>query len=112
MVVDDEHFNRLSLKVIFEIIGLKNHQDVIVEARNGKQAFDILVEDVMKNNQEFTNFDLILMDFQMPIMNGNEASEKIREYLYMRDLEQPIICGLTGHIEPQYIRQFLDSGMN
>ena len=35
----------------------------------------------------------------MPIMDGNEASQKIREYLYSKKIDQPIICGITGHVE-------------
>ena len=52
------------------------------------------------------------MDFQMPIMDGNESSTKIREYLYSKDIQQPIICGVTGHIEESYIDRMIKSGMN
>ena len=33
------------------------------------------------------------MDYQMPIMDGNEATTMIREYLYNQDILQPIISG-------------------
>ena len=48
----------------------------------------------------------------MPIMDGNEASLKIRNYLYSKDIAQPIISGLTGHAEPSYVRRSIESGMN
>ena len=35
----------------------------------------------------------------MPVMDGNEATTIIREFLYKKNIEQPIICGLTGHVE-------------
>ena len=48
----------------------------------------------------------------MPIMDGNESTQKIREYLYSKDLKQPVICGLTGHVEPSYVKRSIQSGMN
>ena len=48
----------------------------------------------------------------MPIMDGNEASFLIRNYLYSKNIAQPIIICLTGHIEQSYIRRSLESGIN
>ena len=48
----------------------------------------------------------------MPNMDGNEATIQIREFLYSKDIKQPIICGLTGHAEPSYVRRSIESGMN
>ena len=52
------------------------------------------------------------MVYQMPIMDGNEATSLIREYLYSKDIKQPIISGCTGHVEQSYIGRMFDSGMN
>ena len=43
----------------------------------------------------------------MPVMDGYEASLKIREYLYENNLKQPIICAVTGDT-----RGLLDSARN
>ena len=43
------------------------------------------------------SFDLIFMDCNMPIMDGYEASQKIREFLFLNNLKQPIICAVSGH---------------
>ena len=48
----------------------------------------------------------------MPIMDGYEATNKIRELLYDHNILQPIICGITGHIEPVFVKKSIESGMN
>ena len=48
----------------------------------------------------------------MPIMDGYEATEKIREFLYIQGIEQPLIVAVTGHSEHQYVERAIDSGIN
>ncbi|MGA2041877.1 MAG: PAS domain S-box protein [Roseiarcus sp.] len=55
-------------------------------------------------------YDLILMDIQMPVMDGVAATKRIRA------LPPPIgdipIIAMTGNVLPQQVRSFLDAGMN
>ena len=62
----------------------KNNFESIVVVENGAEA----VEAVQKQK-----FDLILMDMQMPVMNGFEATEKIRQ---MKDYKEVPIIALTA----------------
>ena len=48
---------------------------------NGLDAFEIIVKNVEKNNYKKCDYHLILMDNNMPIMDGCDSSVKIRTYL-------------------------------
>ena len=46
-------------------------------------------------------YDIILTDFNMPVMDGIKATYKIREFLSEINLSEedsPIIVGITGHV--------------
>ena len=60
-------------------------------------------------------YDLILTDFQMPIMNGVEATFQIRNHLSQLDIDledQPKIVGITGHVQEKYKNEGTKAGMN
>ena len=48
----------------------------------------------------------------MPIMDGYEATDKIREFLYLQGIIQPLIVAVTGHSEESYVERALNSGIN
>ena len=48
----------------------------------------------------------------MPFMDGNTSSLKIREFLYEKDIVQPVIIAITGHIEDSYVKLALKNGIN
>lgn len=62
----------------------KNNFDSIVVVENGLQAFEQVQQQ---------RYDLILMDMQMPVMNGFEATQKIRE---LDDYKETPIIALTA----------------
>ena len=63
------------------------------------------VEAVQKIKEN--NYDLVLMDIQMPVMDGLEATQQIRQF----NKNIPIIA-LTASSEPEVITETKDSGMN
>ncbi len=72
-------------------IGLLQLQDITVEiANNGKLAVDLL-------NENPEGFDAVLMDIQMPIMNGYEATQTIRKDPRFKTL--PIIAMTANAME-------------
>ena len=52
------------------------------------------------------------MDCNMPVMDGYEATLKIRKHILMEGLDQPIISAVTGHTEQEYIDRCIRCGMN
>jgi len=56
------------------------------------------------------SYDVVLMDIQMPIMSGLEATEKMRSMKELR--KRPYIIALTGHALPEHRMRCLEAGMD
>ncbi|MEO8171978.1 MAG: PAS domain S-box protein, partial [Sediminibacterium sp.] len=95
LVVEDNPVNQRLASVVLQKVGGK-----VDIASNGKEAIDRL--------QEKSNYDLILMDVQMPVMGGYEATTYIREIL---QLQTPIIA-LTATALKEDQDRCLEVGMN
>jgi len=94
LVTDDNEMNRLVASTI-----LKSHGGDVKEAVDGKDAIKI-----MENEQ----FDIVLMDVQMPILNGLDATKYIRANI---SSDIPIIA-LTAYALKGDEEKFLKVGMN
>lgn len=94
LLVEDNEMNRFIAAQSLAFIGCE-----IIEAENGKVAVDLLQQ---------RSFDLILMDIQMPVMDGLEATEYIRKTL---QINTPIIA-LTANAFKHDIDLYLSGGMN
>jgi len=87
LIVDDSPFNIAAYKLI-----LKKYKPLsIIEAYNGKDAFE---------KYQKTSFSCILMDYNMPIMNGDEATRLIRKFEKLNNLPACkiiIVSGFDNH---------------
>jgi PAS domain S-box-containing protein len=90
--------NPINQQVIIEVLSGDNQCFEIDTANNGKEALDLL---------ENKPYDLILMDIQMPVMDGLTAAKKIRN----SDQSIPIIA-VTAHAMKGYRELCLHAGMN
>ena len=100
LIVDDQTFNIEALKIILEhSVGIPNAQSIIDWSLNGKEAVKAIERNIEANCGMGCSYDLILMDCNMPVMDGYTASLKIREMIHELGLEQPIISAVTGHTE-------------
>jgi PAS domain S-box-containing protein len=97
LVVEDDETNAMLTRRMLESRG---HE--IEYAPNGEVALGILKRD---------KFDLVLMDIQMPVMDGMEATRKIRSGLNGVNRGLPIIA-LTAHAMKGDKEKFLAMGMN
>lgn len=99
LVAEDTHFNQVFIQRLLERWG---HDVVMVE--NGRLVIEKLSE---------TSFDLILMDVQMPIMDGYEAACAIRAAESGRGGEHHIpIVAMTAHATKGDREQCLAAGMD
>ncbi|MCE4565386.1 response regulator [Maribellus sp. CM-23] len=96
LVVDDDIRNVFALGQMLE-----EREIIVSEADNGQSALDIL-----KHNHDF---DLILMDVMMPVMDGYEAMQIIRQTKEIKNI--PIIC-LTAKAMKEDHENALKNGAN
>jgi two-component system, sensor histidine kinase len=83
---------------------LKNIGTECEIAENGKIAFEMAQK---------RNFDIILMDMQMPVIDGIESTSKIREYEALKKVDKPAyIVAVTANAMSEDRQKCLSAGMN
>jgi len=95
LLVEDNQLNIDLAKAL-----LASEKIVIDVAHNGQQALEYIAEN---------SYNLVLMDCQMPVMDGYEATRRIRQQSHLQSL--PVIA-MTANVMKQDIEKALDSGMN
>jgi CheY-like chemotaxis protein len=98
LIVDDAVSNR---KLLRRLLNLKGHETA--EAENGQIAVD-MVREAEKNNN---HFDLVLMDYEMPVMIGPIAAKEIRNLG-----SDVFIVGVTGNLMSEDVSYFRECGSN
>ncbi len=93
--------NLINQKVAMTILKKLGHQVDLAE--NGLQAVQKF---------ELNHYDVILMDMQMPEMNGLEATRIIREYEQEKNLKPTPIISMTANAMQADMEKSLSAGMN
>ncbi len=96
LVVEDNEVNQMVASGMLENLGC---QVTLVE--NGQVALDIL---------QGNHFDMVLMDINMPVMGGCEATRKIRET--EAEGERLPVIALTANVLPEDVKTYYDAGMD
>ncbi len=91
LVVDDGENNRSLVRLLLEEVGLR-----VDEAQNGQIALDCVAQ---------TAYDLVLMDMQMPVMDGATATRRLRE----RGCTTPVVA-LTANAMKGFERELEEAG--
>lgn len=81
LAVDDDTMNLKMLEIMLAELGCK-----IINAENGQQALNLL--------EEYPCIDVILMDLEMPVMNGYETIKCIKQSFNLRDI--PVLVVTSG----------------
>ncbi|MCI2050052.1 MAG: ATP-binding protein [Lachnospiraceae bacterium] len=84
---------------------LKDREMTVDWAKNGREGFD------MFRASAAGTYDAILMDLQMPVMDGIEATKRIRK-LKREDAATVPIIAFTGNAFEEDVRRCLSAGMN
>lgn len=105
LLVEDEKINQIFAKKVLE-----KHGHTIETALNGREAVDKYLLHNLNTSNGHKPFDLVLMDVQMPEMNGLDATKKIREY--EGSLCHIPVIALTAYAMPEDKKQCLDAGMD
>jgi CheY-like chemotaxis protein len=99
LIVDD---SKMNLKLLMHILTKNGH--TCDGAEDGLYAVQRVQDSLQKGGKPY---DCILMDFQMPIMDGPTAAKKIRELGC-----DSFIAGVTGNVMREDVLHFLDHGAN
>ena len=100
LVAEDNPANQMVMKKLLKKVGI-----VAEFAENGQIALD-------KYKAEHERWDLVLMDCEMPVLDGYDATAAIRQYEEESQLARKLIIGLSAHAIDELKKKALERGMD
>jgi signal transduction histidine kinase/CheY-like chemotaxis protein len=97
LLVEDQPVNQKLTRLMLNRLGYEQ----VDLAENGREAVDLVQEG---------GYDLVLMDLQMPVMGGQDATRHIRSDVRLK--RQPVIVAVTGYALSGVRESCFESGMN
>ncbi len=108
IIIDDDSTTRRIVSRLVKQIGFME----FVEAEDGQQAYDLLQE---------TDFDLVLSDLDMPVMDGLELLEKVRSneklsqipfiMVTANDSKENIMRAVKAHVSQYIVKPFTSASL-
>ena len=103
LIVDDEDICITASSVILSKLGVEYK-----EASNGKEALEIIQKEAI----HYYYFDFVLMDFNMPIMNGIDATKKIKTLVGLKEIRELFVLGLSANATLENSDEWKDCDMD
>ncbi|HEX5278343.1 MAG TPA: 7TM diverse intracellular signaling domain-containing protein [Fluviicoccus sp.] len=100
LVADDNDVNLTVITALLKKLGI-----TVMQTVDGEQAAEYAC-------RHHADIDLILMDCEMPVMDGFLATERIRQYEQQHFMPPVPIVALTAHALPEYQERCLAGGMD
>jgi signal transduction histidine kinase/CheY-like chemotaxis protein len=97
LLVEDQPVNQKLTRLMLNRLGYSQ----VDLAENGREAVELVGQ---------REYDLVLMDLQMPVMGGQDATREIRSNLHLK--HQPVIVAVTGYALSGVRESCYESGMN
>ena len=98
LIVDDEHYSRKVIRTLLTAIGVER----VFEAQDGASGLNAIQQDKP---------DIVLLDWEMPGMDGAEFMRKVRSPATFPNPDVPIIM-LTGHGERSRVLEAVNLGVH
>ncbi len=102
LLVEDNELNIIIAEEFLREVGIE-----VTTARNGQEALARIDEAAAEGLDPA--FDIVLMDLQMPVMDGYEAAKRLR---YNHKYDNMVIIAMTAHAMEEERQRCLDCGMN
>jgi len=109
LIVDDEPMNRLIASKLLEA-----HHLLFEQAIDGKDAVEKFEERIVQARKDHAcciSFPLIIMDYEMPRMNGPTATIEIRRVSQRYSLGEPVIIGHSAYTQRETREEFKIAGV-
>ncbi|MFK0573365.1 response regulator [Endozoicomonas sp.] len=100
LIAEDNMANQFVIRQLFKKVNIAP-----VFAKNGKEAIELY-----KSN--YSEWDLVFMDCKMPLVDGYQATESIRQFEQENGLKKGIIVGLSANAVCGSTNEALASGMD
>jgi CheY-like chemotaxis protein len=107
LLVEDNIINQKIVHRKLEAKGFK-----VTTASNGRQAVDATRNAPKPSSGDESALDVILMDQEMPVLDGNAATKEIRELEAKGEVEYVPILGVTANVRDAQLDEMRASGMD
>ena len=100
LIAEDNTANQFVIKQLLKKVNITP-----TFAKNGQEAIEMY-------ESKYAEWDLVFMDCKMPVIDGYQAVESIRQFEQDNDLERGVIIGLSANAFTESTNKAIASGMD